>query len=125
MVPKTNIIAMLVNPSGAEAQVQSRDVQEAANALGQQLIILHASTDDDIVWLFTALVQRAACFIVAVDPFFGARTNRLVTLAARHAVPAIHQFRDLHGGRWSTSHGASITDSIVNMAVYVGRIPQG
>jgi putative tryptophan/tyrosine transport system substrate-binding protein len=126
MVPKTDIIAMLVNPSGAEAQVQSRDVQEAANALGQQLIILHASTDDEIDMAFTALVQqRAGALIVAVDPFFGARTNRLVTLAARHAVPAIYQFRDYVVAGGLMSYGASITDSYRQIAVYVGRILKG
>jgi putative ABC transport system substrate-binding protein len=126
MVPKTDIIAMLVNPSGAEAQVQSRDVQEAAHALGQQLIILHASTDDEIDMAFTALVQqRAGALIVAVDPFFGARTNRLVTLAARHAVPAIYQFRDYVVAGGLMSYGASITDSYRQIAVYVGRILKG
>jgi len=58
LVPKANLIAMLVNPGSVDTEAERRDVQGAAQRLGQQLIILDASSDRDIETSFATFVQR-------------------------------------------------------------------
>jgi putative ABC transport system substrate-binding protein len=48
LVPKTTTIAMLVNPNTSATEAERSDVQAAALAIGQQLIIFDASSDRDI-----------------------------------------------------------------------------
>jgi putative tryptophan/tyrosine transport system substrate-binding protein len=90
LVPTATLIAVLLNPNYAGFQVQSRDIQEAANALGLKIHVLHASSEQAIHAAFTALVRmRADALLVGADPFFNGRREQLVTLAAHYAVPAI------------------------------------
>ena len=86
---------MLVNPNYPDAETQLREVQEAARTLGLQLLILTASSEGDFYTAFATLIQkRAGALLVASDPFLFSRRDQLIALAARHAVPAIYQFRD-------------------------------
>jgi putative ABC transport system substrate-binding protein len=90
-VPKATSIAMLVNPGSPDTDAERRDVQAAAQGLGQQLIILDVSSDRDIETSFATFVQRgAAALIVGSGAFLFSRRERLVALAARHALPAIY-----------------------------------
>ena len=95
MVPKATSVAVLNNPNFADAENQLRDVQEAAGRLGLQLVIVRANTESDFDAAFSTLVrQRAGALLVCASPFFNGRREQLVVLAARHAVPAIFEWRD-------------------------------
>ncbi len=48
LVPRHGVIALLVNPTNASAEPQSRDLEKAARAKGVQLHILKASTESEI-----------------------------------------------------------------------------
>ena len=66
----------------------SRDMQAAARTLGLQLHVLHASTERDIDTVFATLLQlRAGALVIGTDPFFNSRSEQLVALAVRHAMP--------------------------------------
>jgi putative ABC transport system substrate-binding protein len=83
IVPKATTIGMLV-------EAERRDVQDAAQILGRQLIVLDASGDRDIETAFATSVQRGAgALLVGTGAFLGSHRERLVALAARHALPAI------------------------------------
>jgi putative ABC transport system substrate-binding protein len=126
MVPKAPIIAVLINPSFSGAKTQVRDVQEAAPRLGVQLIVVRANADDDIDAAFSTLVQqRAGALLVCASPFFNVRREQLLWLAARHAVPAIYEWRDFAALGGLMSYGTSLTDSYRQAGVYVGRILKG
>ena len=95
LVPKATTIAMLVNPSSPDTEAERRDVQAAAQAIGQQLIILDASSDRDIETAFATFVQRGAgALLVGAGAFMFSNRERLVALAARHALPAIYADRE-------------------------------
>src|SRR5204863_8384582 len=94
-VPQARVIAVLVNPNNLNAERVLHDVQEAARAKGVQLPILKAGTESEIDAAFARLVElHAAALFVAGDPLFNSRRDQLVTLAARHTVPAIYNLRE-------------------------------
>src|SRR5712671_1655912 len=94
LIPTAKIIGLLVNQKDPRAETQSRDMQEAAQALGLQIHILNASTEAEIDAAFAGLVQvQAGALIVGTGTFFNTRREQLVALAARHRVPAIYQYR--------------------------------
>jgi putative ABC transport system substrate-binding protein len=126
MVPSVTIMAMLVNPDYPDAGIQTNEVQEAARSLGLQIHILKARIEPDFEIAFAALAQqRAGALLVASDPFLFSRREQLVALAARHAVPAIYQFRESAVIGGLMSYGTRITDSYHQVGVYTGRILRG
>ena len=126
LVPKAEVIALLVNQNSSQGQGQAKDVQEAARDLGQRLVVLNGGTDEEIDAAFASLAQnRVGALLVGADPLFDPRRDRLIALAARHAVPTIYQFRDYALAGGLMSYGASITDLYQQVGVYVGRVLKG
>ena len=126
VVPTALVIGALMNPTRPGAELQLRDVQEAARALGLQITVLNASSERDIETAFATLVhQRAGALLVTSDPFLFNRREKIVTLAARHAVPAIYQWRDIPAIGGLMSYGTSLSDAYRLVGTYVGRILKG
>ena len=124
--PNAGLIAMLVNPKSPDSETQVRDVQAAAHAIRQQIVVLNASSERDIETAFAALVQnRAAALLVGSDPFLTDRRDQLVALAARHAIPAIYQWREFAAAGGLMSYGTSLTDAYRHVGIYTGRILKG
>ena len=95
LAPNATKVAVLVNPNYPDTERQLTEVQEAALALGVQLLVLKATSESDFDPAFATLIQRqAGALLVASDPFLFSRRDQIIALAARHAVPAIYQFRE-------------------------------
>jgi putative ABC transport system substrate-binding protein len=74
LLPKAKLIALLVNPTSLVAELQMRDAQAAADALGRKLNFLSAVTEKDFDLVFATLVeQRRDALFVSADPFFASR----------------------------------------------------
>jgi putative ABC transport system substrate-binding protein len=126
LVPKANLIAMLVNPGSIDTEAERRDVQAAGQKLGQQLIILDARSDRDIETSFATFVQRGAgALIVGTGAFLFSNRERLVALAARHALPAIYGDHENVVAGGLMSYGPSIVDAYRQIGIYAGRIIKG
>jgi putative ABC transport system substrate-binding protein len=126
MVPKADAIAFLVNPNNAVAELDTSDAQAAAATLGQKLIVLKASSKDDIDTAFSAIVeQRGGGLLQQVDPFLQSRRGQLVALAARYALPAIYERRDFAAAGGLMSYGTSLRDALRLVGNYTGRLLKG
>jgi putative ABC transport system substrate-binding protein len=126
IVPAAALIAMLVNPSNPQTETQSREAQTAARAVGQQILILSASTEREIETAFAALVQkRAGALLVGADTFFTSQAAQLVALTARHAIPAVYPWREHVAQGGLMSYGANLADNYRQTGVYVGRVLNG
>jgi len=126
LVPMATIIAALVNPTYPNTEVELRDLQAAARALGLQHHVLHASTEHDFDTVFATLVQlRPGALVIGADAFLFSRSERLATLALRHAVPAIFQDHEFAAAGGLMSYGGSTLDTYRIAGTYTGRILKG
>ena len=126
LVPKAAAVAALVDPADPSAASQISETQQAAHALGHQLLLLRASTDEEIDAAFAMLIQQqAAALLVNASPFFVTRAEHLIGLSARHTLPTIYFRREMADAGGLMSYGSSTTEMYGQMGVYVGRILKG
>jgi putative ABC transport system substrate-binding protein len=127
LVPAAAAIALLVNPSNPlQTDAETRELQTAARALGLELHILNASSDGEFDAAFATLLQLGAeALVVQSDPLFTTRRDRLVALAARHAIPAIYGRREIAEAGGLMSCANDFADSYRQAGIYCGRILKG
>jgi putative ABC transport system substrate-binding protein len=126
VAPSSSVIAILFNPNSPEAETVVSDAQEAARSVGQQIIVLTAAAEDDFDRAFEIMVQqRAGALLVGTDPFFTSHLDRLLGLAAHHAIPAIYDAREYPLAGGLMSYGSSIPDAYRQLGIYTGRILKG
>jgi putative ABC transport system substrate-binding protein len=126
LVPQSNVIALLVNPTNSTTEDVIREVQEAARVKGVQLSILRAGTKDEIDAAFASLVQlHVGALVVGPDGLFNTRREELVALASRYAVPAIYPWREVAAVGGLITYGPSLTAVGRQMGIYTGKILKG
>ena len=126
VVPNSTRIAVLVNPANP---VTSRDVmqgaQTASRRRGLDIIVVNASTENEIETAFATVVQQRAAALLFDDAYFFSRREQIAALGLRHALPTIGGQREAVAAGTLMSYGASIPDSYRHAGVYVGRILKG
>jgi putative ABC transport system substrate-binding protein len=126
LVPGAALIAVLVNPNSPNIETQLKDLQEAARAVGQQIHILHGSSERELDTAFATLTQlRAGALLIGSDPFFNSRRDELVALAARYAIPAIYEWREFAAAGGLMSYGTNLAEGYRQVGIYTGRILKG
>jgi putative ABC transport system substrate-binding protein len=125
LLPANTSIAVLVNPDNPNAQTDTTELQDAARTLGQSISFVRASTEAEIDASFATLGDRRVSLLVNTDPFFLARRDQIVALAARNRVPAIYAQREFVTAGGLISYGASLADGYHQVGVYTGRILKG
>ena len=127
VVPAATTLGLLLNPTNKMVtDVQSKDLQSGARALGLQLRVLNASNERDFESVFGSLKQmQVGGLVIGTDGFFVSQSEHLGALTVRHAMPAIFQYRAFAAAGGLMSYGGSVTDSYRLSGVYTGRILKG
>jgi putative ABC transport system substrate-binding protein len=126
MVPIAKVIGALVNPNNPNAIIDKRDAESAARVLKRQLFAVNATTDRDFESAFATLAQqRIGALVVFPDAVLTEKSNELVALAARYAIPAIYGFREFADAGGLISYGLHFADAFRQVGVYTGRILKG
>ena len=126
LVPTATMIAVLLGPDSSDTVAERRELEAAAQATGQQLIILKATSNSEIETALITIVQRrAGALLAGGGAFLHSNRERLVELAAQHAVPAVYALREFVTAGGLMSYSASITDAYRQAGIYAGRILKG
>jgi putative ABC transport system substrate-binding protein len=124
LVPTASLIAYLVNPHNPITEPNVRDALDASSKLGQRIEIVHVGNEDEIDASFNKIREIHADALLAQPDAFLVN-KRLVELAARYAVPAMYQVRDLVAAGGLVSYGPSFSDLYRQVGVYAGNILNG
>jgi len=125
-VPKATSIAVLVNPEIAPSRTDGANVRAAAQSVGLQAHLINASAEGQVEDAFKVTVERRIdALLVTADAFFISQRQRLVALAARHAIPVIYFGREFVMDGSLMSYGASETDAFRSAGVYVAKVLNG
>ena len=126
LMPKATTIGVLVGPNIPATEVERSEVLAAAQAVGQQLIVLEATSGRDIEAAFPTFVQSGAGgLFVGGGAFMNSNREQLAALAARHKLPAIYAWREAAMAGGLMSYGTSQSDAYRQAAIYAGRILKG
>jgi ABC-type uncharacterized transport system substrate-binding protein len=126
LLPTATRFAVLVNPKNPTTESLKKDVEVAAAAGGPQVEFFTASTGVDIDAAFVSLLQRRAdALLVHPDNLFINRRVQLITLTARHALPAIYPLRPDAEAGGLMSYGTKLAEAHRQAGVYTGRILKG
>jgi putative ABC transport system substrate-binding protein len=127
LLPAATRFAVLVNPANPSlSDPFVTEMRKAASAIGRQMEIVSASTNSEIDTAFAALVKtKSEAFLVSPDALFLTRRVQLLTLAARHAVPAMYTRREFAESGGLMSYGSDATDQFRLTGIAAGRILKG
>ncbi len=126
LVPNAAVIGLLMYPDSPHAEPERKDVEEAGRAIGQQIVVVNASSERDFDTAFATLVQqRAGGLLVAGDPFLLIRRDQLVALADRYALPTMYQYHEFATAGGFMSYGTNIAGEYHQAGAYTGRILKG
>src|SRR6202048_317473 len=124
LVADTKVFAVLLNPKNANVELEKSDTQQAVHALGLDLVLVQASTEDEIDKSFANL-QGATALLVSGDVRFYDRRKQIAELAVRHAIATCFPYREQAVAGGLVRYGADINDTFPQGGNYVGSILHG
>jgi putative ABC transport system substrate-binding protein len=128
VVPSAITVAMLINPSNANAETDATDVQTAASAVGIKVIVAKAATESEFDTQLAAVVKNGArALVVNSDALFTLHRDQLAAMVARHKLPAIYANRELADAGGLMTYGATdgFPGAYRQAGAYTGRIVRG
>jgi len=123
IVPGATDIGLLVNPTGTLAEIQIKEMKEAAQKLGQRVHIANVSNQSEIEAAFATM--KVDALLSGTDPVLGRLRPQIIALAARYKIPTIYTNRDYCEIGGLMSYGASLSKTWSQAGVYVTRILKG
>jgi putative tryptophan/tyrosine transport system substrate-binding protein len=126
IVPTATVVAVLENPKLPAIKDRLNNVQAAATSIGRQIQTFYVSNERDLDTTFSRVAQSGAgALVVGADAFFKSQRDKLVTRAARYAIPAIYETRDYVVAGGLMSYGTRLVDVYHQLGVYTARILRG
>jgi putative tryptophan/tyrosine transport system substrate-binding protein len=126
LVPKAEVVAVLVNPANRQSDGYVLDIREAILVLQRQLRTLSASTEAEIDASFPSIIEQGAgALIITADTLFNNQRDQLAALATRYLLPTVSQFREFAAAGGLMSYGPDVADVYRQVGIYTGRILNG
>jgi putative ABC transport system substrate-binding protein len=126
LAPSVAVVGVLLNPSFPPAARQLQALEEAARSINQSLLVTRAASDGELDAAFRTLLEaRVGALLVAADPYFDVRRDRIITFAQQQQLPAIYQFREYAVAGGLLSYGPSITEVYKQYGLYTAKILKG
>ena len=95
LLPKSGTIAFVVNPNNTATPFQVREMQDAAQAVGQTLLVVEAGTEEQVYKAFAMMAERnVTAILYGSNLFFQVVSEQLIALAARYRIPALYEWRE-------------------------------
>jgi putative ABC transport system substrate-binding protein len=126
LVPTATSIGMLTYPASPEDKAERAQIEAAAKAARQEIVIAEAAQQDEIDKAFATFAkERVGAVLIGSGPFFRSHKQRILGLAARYGLPASYSLREYPEAGGLMSYGTSITDAYRQGGVYAARILRG
>jgi putative ABC transport system substrate-binding protein len=126
LLPAGSKVAALRNPGSPEAAMHIREVEDAARLSGRQIMIATARTEAEFESAVTGLSsQQVRGILIANDPFFASKRERLVAVITQNRIPAIYPQREYAEAGGLMSYGTNFSDIYRQVGIYAGRILKG
>jgi putative tryptophan/tyrosine transport system substrate-binding protein len=126
LLPRPGPIAFVVSPNSAATAFQIQEMQEAAQAVGQPLLIVSVGTEDEVDKAFAGMAERnVAAILYGATLFFQVIGERLVALAARYRLPALYEWREFVTAGGLMGYSTDRNEVGRGAGSYAGRILKG
>jgi ABC-type uncharacterized transport system substrate-binding protein len=126
LAPTRNVLAVLVNPKNADADVQLKAVQSAAHAFNKQIKIFNVSNEVELEKAFARFREEdIGGFILVADPFFVNRRDQIISSAAQGRFPGVYFLREFAESGGLASYGSNLVEAYRQAGVYTGKILSG
>jgi putative ABC transport system substrate-binding protein len=126
LLPDPGTIAFVVNPNNALTPLQAKEMQAAAQAVGQPLLVVSVGTEEQADKAFASMAERkVAAILYGTTLFFQVISERLVALAARYRIPALYEWREFVTAGGLMSYSTDRTEVGREAGRYAGRILKG
>ena len=126
LMPKPGLIAFVIDPNNVSTPTQVERLQVAARSVGQPLLVIPAGTEAQVDEAFVTMMQRDIAGIVfGASVFFQVVSDKIIALAAKHAIPAVYEWREFVTAGGLMSYSTNRTEIGRQMGNYAGRILKG
>jgi putative ABC transport system substrate-binding protein len=126
LLPKPGTVAFVVNANNTATPFQVQEMQAAARAVEQPLLIVSVSTEEEVDKAFARMAERnIAAIVYGATPFFQVISDRLVALAARYRIPALYEWREFVAAGGLMSYSTDRKEVGREAGIYAGRILKG
>ena len=126
LLPRQGTIAFVVNPNSASTPHQIEEMQAAAQAVGQPLVVVSVGTEEEVNMAFATMAERkVAGVLYGATLFFQVISERLVALAAHYRIPALYEWREFVTAGGLMSYSTDRNEVGREAGIYVGRILKG
>lgn len=126
LVPKAGLLGFLVNPYDPNAKSDAAEAQDAADKLGQKIVVVKAGTESELGAAFATLAQQhAGALFVDVEPFLAMHQTNILSLAARYSLPVVSSLEGFAAAGGLMNYGTSIVDANRQLGVYTAQVLKG
>jgi putative ABC transport system substrate-binding protein len=126
LAPSGGSLAVLLNPSRPDTQMQVEGIKTAARSVGRELVLGYANTVEQIDTAFATFAgQSVAGLLVAADALFSSQRTQIIVLATRYGWPAIYQWREFVDAGGLASYGPNLFDAYRQAGLFAARILKG